>query len=103
MCAEIKARKLNVTWDCETRVDMVDKELLQTMHDAGCITVWFGVESGSEKILGANEQENKNRPNSLGFQDSSESRFDDNCQRSSSASQAKPKRQLGKQSTSSMN
>jgi len=53
MCADIKARKLNVTWDCETRVDMVDKELLETMRKAGCITVWFGVESGSEKILGA--------------------------------------------------
>ncbi len=51
LCDEIKARKLNVTWDCETRVDAVDKELLERMYDAGCITVWFGVESGSEKIL----------------------------------------------------
>ncbi|MCW4010199.1 MAG: B12-binding domain-containing radical SAM protein [Candidatus Bathyarchaeota archaeon] len=52
ICADIKARKLDVEWDCETRVDAVDKELLEKMHDAGCITVWFGVESGSEKILG---------------------------------------------------
>ncbi len=51
MCADIKARKLNVEWDCETRVDAVDKELLEKMRDAGCITVWFGVESGSEKML----------------------------------------------------
>jgi radical SAM superfamily enzyme YgiQ (UPF0313 family) len=51
MCADIKARKLNVEWDCETRVDAVDKELLEKMRDAGCITIWFGVESGSEKIL----------------------------------------------------
>jgi anaerobic magnesium-protoporphyrin IX monomethyl ester cyclase len=50
-CADIKARGLNVEWDCETRVDAVDKELLEKMHDAGCITIWFGVESGSEKIL----------------------------------------------------
>ncbi len=53
MCADIKARKLNVEWDCETRVDAVDKELLEKMRDAGCITIWFGVESGSEKILNA--------------------------------------------------
>jgi radical SAM superfamily enzyme YgiQ (UPF0313 family) len=53
MCDDIKARKLKVTWDCETRVDAVDKELLEAMYSAGCITVWFGVESGSEKILGA--------------------------------------------------
>ncbi len=51
LCADIKARKLDVIWDCETRVDAVDKELLEKMHDAGCITVWFGVESGSERIL----------------------------------------------------
>ena len=51
MCADIKTRKLDVTWDCETRVDAVDKELLEKMHDAGCITIWFGVESGSERIL----------------------------------------------------
>ena len=52
MCHEIKTRKLKITWDCETRVDMVDKDLLAAMKDAGCIAVWFGVESGSEKILG---------------------------------------------------
>jgi radical SAM superfamily enzyme YgiQ (UPF0313 family) len=52
MCSDIEARKLDVEWDCETRVDAVDKELLERMHKAGCITVWFGVESGSEKILG---------------------------------------------------
>jgi anaerobic magnesium-protoporphyrin IX monomethyl ester cyclase len=52
MCEEIKTRRLKVSWDCETRVDMVDKELLTAMYNAGCLTVWFGVESGSEKILG---------------------------------------------------
>ena len=40
-------------WDCGTRVDMVDTELLKTMRDAGCFAVWLGVESGSEAILGA--------------------------------------------------
>ncbi|MCW4000104.1 MAG: radical SAM protein [Candidatus Bathyarchaeota archaeon] len=52
MCADIKARGLHVEWDCETRVDCVDAELLEKMRDAGCITIWFGVESGSEKMLG---------------------------------------------------
>ena len=40
-------------WDCGTRVDMVDRELMKTMHEAGCFAVWLGVESGSEAILGA--------------------------------------------------
>ncbi|MCW4030099.1 MAG: cobalamin-dependent protein [Candidatus Bathyarchaeota archaeon] len=53
ICEELHTRKLNMMWDCGTRVDMVDRELLKTMKDAGCIAVWMGVESGSEAILGA--------------------------------------------------
>lgn len=53
ICEELHTRKLDMIWDCGTRVDMVDRELLKTMQDAGCIAVWLGVESGSEAILGA--------------------------------------------------
>ncbi len=53
ICEELHARKLRLKWDCGTRVDMVDRELMKTMHEAGCIAVWLGVESGSEVILGA--------------------------------------------------
>ena len=53
ICNELHARKLDMMWDCGTRVDMVDRELLQTMRNAGCFAVWLGVESGSEAILGA--------------------------------------------------
>ncbi len=53
ICRELRDRNLKLKWDCGTRVDMVDRELLETMHDAGCFAVWLGVESGSELILGA--------------------------------------------------
>jgi anaerobic magnesium-protoporphyrin IX monomethyl ester cyclase len=53
ICGEIRSRRLDMTWDCGTRVDMVDRELMTAMRDAGCFCVWLGVESGSEKILGA--------------------------------------------------
>jgi radical SAM superfamily enzyme YgiQ (UPF0313 family) len=53
ICQELHSRKLYIKWDCGTRVDMVDSELLKTMRDAGCFAVWLGVESGSEAILGA--------------------------------------------------
>ena len=53
ICEELRARNLQMKWDCGTRVDMVDRELMQTMRDAGCFAVWLGVESGSEAILGA--------------------------------------------------
>lgn len=51
ICKELHARKLDLIWDCGTRVDMIDRELLQTMKKAGCIAVWLGVESGSQPIL----------------------------------------------------
>jgi len=53
ICDEIIARKLKIEWDCETRVDMVTKELLQKMKDAGCFAVWYGLESGSQRLLDA--------------------------------------------------
>ena len=53
ICAEIRNRGLKIKWDCETRVDMVTKELLRKMKDAGCIAVWFGVESGSQQVIDA--------------------------------------------------
>jgi radical SAM superfamily enzyme YgiQ (UPF0313 family) len=32
---------------------MLTKELLAKMKDAGCVTVWFGVESGTQQVLDA--------------------------------------------------
>ena len=51
ICSEIHDRNLKVTWDCGTRVDMVTKDLLQKMRNAGCIAVWFGVEAGSQRVI----------------------------------------------------
>lgn len=51
LCKEIKDRNLKIVWNCGTRVDKVTKELLITMKDAGCVSVWFGVESGSQEVL----------------------------------------------------
>ena len=42
---------LNIKWVCDTRVDKLDKELLQIMKKSGCIRVKIGVESGSDEIL----------------------------------------------------
>ena len=51
LCQEIINRKLKIRWNCETRVDMVTKELLAKMKQAGCTDVWFGVESGSQRVI----------------------------------------------------
>jgi radical SAM superfamily enzyme YgiQ (UPF0313 family) len=40
-----------VRWFCETRVDAVDRELLQLLRKAGCYSLFYGVESGNQETL----------------------------------------------------
>ena len=51
ICKEIMDRNLKINWACNTRVSMVDEELLRTMKDAGCYIIAFGIESGSQQVL----------------------------------------------------
>jgi anaerobic magnesium-protoporphyrin IX monomethyl ester cyclase len=51
LCDLMVKNKLDLEWVCDTRVDIVDQELLAAMSRAGCKTIWFGVESGSQHIL----------------------------------------------------
>ena len=53
ICEEIKKRKIGIPWDCQTRVSTVSKEMLTKMREANCEQVFFGVESGCQKILDA--------------------------------------------------
>lgn len=41
----------NIRWYCNTRVHLVDRDLLRQMHQAGCRGISYGVESGSQTIL----------------------------------------------------
>ena len=50
-CDLIIKSRLDVEWVCDTRVDLLSRELLRKMKAAGCKTIWFGVESGSQRIL----------------------------------------------------
>jgi len=51
LCNLIKKEKLDIRWVCDTRADQISRELLRKMKDAGCRTIFFGVESGSPRIL----------------------------------------------------
>ncbi|MDM7999408.1 MAG: radical SAM protein [Dehalococcoidia bacterium] len=42
---------LKVRWKAFGRVDLVDKETMELMADAGCVELRFGIESGSDEIL----------------------------------------------------
>ena len=49
----IMKRGLKICWTCETRVNLVDKELLHHMKQAGCYAIAYGIESASPEILDA--------------------------------------------------
>lgn len=49
-CRELKKRRLGIRWQCGSRVDMLDDELLAEMRAAGCEQVGMGVESASERL-----------------------------------------------------
>ena len=51
LCDLLKKSGLDLEWVCDTRTDLVSRELLEKMRDAGCKAIWFGVESGSQRIL----------------------------------------------------
>jgi anaerobic magnesium-protoporphyrin IX monomethyl ester cyclase len=51
LCKMMIVEKLRFGWTCFSRVDILDRELLLIMKQAGCHTIMFGVESGDEDIL----------------------------------------------------
>jgi len=53
ICDEIKSRKLNIPWDCQTRVDQINEEMFAKMKKTNCQQVFFGVESGCQNVLNA--------------------------------------------------
>ncbi|MBM3217040.1 radical SAM protein [Candidatus Poribacteria bacterium] len=52
VCAEIRRRRLDVTWECWTAGNLVDDELAAAMKASGCVRVGFGAESGDDAVLG---------------------------------------------------
>lgn len=50
-CEFLIRRRYDFTWCCQTRLDLVDDELLAIMKRAGCRLIHAGVEAGSEEIL----------------------------------------------------
>ena len=46
-----KIKPLNIKWNCQGRVNIVNVDLLRRMKEAGCVAVGYGIESGSQTIL----------------------------------------------------
>ena len=51
LCKRIISEGIKVTWRCIGRTDLVEKETLQLMYEAGCRWIGYGIESGSQQML----------------------------------------------------
>lgn len=49
-CRQVREAGLKLDWECNTRIDLSDEELLKAMKEAGCSQINFGIESASERV-----------------------------------------------------
>lgn len=50
-CDLVREQGLQFEWGCESRVNNLSVEFVQSMYEAGLRSMWFGVESGSDEVL----------------------------------------------------
>ena len=50
-CNSLINEKLTIKWRCTARYDNLDEDLLKLMKRANCCGLYFGLESGSDRIL----------------------------------------------------
>ncbi|MDP1725438.1 MAG: radical SAM protein [Bacteroidota bacterium] len=48
---EITSRKITMPFECITRADRLNEEVLLNLKKSGCFRVWIGAESGSQKVI----------------------------------------------------
>lgn len=54
--AEMKRRGLKIPFECISRADRMNAEVIDTLAELGCFRVWVGSESGSQRVLDAMER-----------------------------------------------
>lgn len=50
---ELKKNNLKIKFECITRADRMNEEVIKTLKESGCFRVWIGAESGSQRIIDA--------------------------------------------------
>jgi radical SAM superfamily enzyme YgiQ (UPF0313 family) len=50
-CQRLLHEELDIKWECFGRIDLLDEELMVAMTESGCNAIFFGVESGSDRVL----------------------------------------------------
>jgi radical SAM superfamily enzyme YgiQ (UPF0313 family) len=54
--AEMRRRGLRIPFECISRADRLNDEVVDLLAELGCFRVWIGSESGSQRILNAMER-----------------------------------------------
>jgi radical SAM superfamily enzyme YgiQ (UPF0313 family) len=54
--SELKQRCIKLPFECISRADRLNLQVVQTLAEMGCFRVWIGSESGSQRILDAMER-----------------------------------------------
>jgi radical SAM superfamily enzyme YgiQ (UPF0313 family) len=49
----LEEKGLKISYECISRADRMNEEVIQMLKRSGCFRVWIGAESGSQKILDA--------------------------------------------------
>ena len=48
---EMTERNVSIQFECITRAERLNEEVLQKLKDIGCFRIWIGAESGSQRII----------------------------------------------------
>ncbi|MDP2907277.1 MAG: radical SAM protein [Nanoarchaeota archaeon] len=51
ICDGIIQKKMDITWRAFARIDKLDKTLVDKMKKSGCLALYFGIETGSNRML----------------------------------------------------
>jgi radical SAM superfamily enzyme YgiQ (UPF0313 family) len=51
LCDKMIEEKVKISWAAFSRVNTIDRELLEKMREAGCYQIFYGVESGNQRLL----------------------------------------------------
>ena len=54
--AEMRRRELHIPFECISRADRLNEEMLDLLAELGCFRIWIGSESGSQRLLDSMER-----------------------------------------------
>lgn len=48
---ELRKRNVSISYECISRADRMNDDVIHMLKDTGCFRVWIGAESGSQKVI----------------------------------------------------